>query len=101
MKALVLLVLGACGGPRLPYPTAASVAAQQARNPSVTLEELELGRTTVIQACGRCHAPPRPSKESIEDWAEVTEEMAVKAKLSDEEAGRVLAYLQSASVPTE
>lgn len=45
--------------------------------------------------CSACHRAYPPSSRDVAGWAEVLSKMAPRAKLSDAERARILAYLQA------
>ncbi len=45
--------------------------------------------------CSACHRAYPPSSRSAAAWAEILPKMAARAKLSEGERARILAYLQS------
>jgi mono/diheme cytochrome c family protein len=45
--------------------------------------------------CSACHRAYAPSSRDAAGWAEVLSKMAPRAKLSDAERARILAYLQA------
>jgi hypothetical protein len=58
---------------------------------------LVLGRSKLLARCSSCHALPDPKEETAEAWPETLEDMAPKAKLTEEEAKAVESYLLRAS----
>jgi len=93
--------LAACGGSRVPVPTAADAGRASAHFPDVTLSELSHGRTLYVSRCGSCHTLKPPAELSAAQWqAEVTDMRAKNGvKLSDEEARAIIRYLTVAASP--
>ena len=59
---------------------------------SVPLPERE-GVALYRRKCSACHRPYAPSERAPEKWAEVSEKMIRRAKLTPDEEARVKAYL--------
>jgi hypothetical protein len=55
--------------------------------------DLAGGRALYIEKCGACHSVFPPTKFTEEKWTSDISEMKVKAKLTDEEASKILDYL--------
>jgi len=91
--------LAACGGSRLPVPTAADASRASAHFPDVTLSELNHGRTLYVSRCGSCHTLKPPSELSGEQWQAEVSDMRAKngVKLSDDEAQAIVRYLTVAA----
>lgn len=56
---------------------------------------LEPGRELYAGKCHGCHRLYTPSKIDSKKWPSILDKMAVKAKLSPEEAARIDAYVTS------
>ncbi len=93
--------LAACGGSRLPVPTAADASRASAHFPDVTLNELSHGRTLYVSRCGSCHILKPPSELSPQQWQAEVSDMRAKngVKLSDDEAQAIVRYLTVAAGP--
>lgn len=59
--------------------------------------DVERGYTLYVANCSGCHSLYPPSQYADSTWARVFPEMRNKAKLNQEDAGLVLAYITSAS----
>jgi hypothetical protein len=57
---------------------------------------LQIGRTTYIAHCGRCHDHQLPDSVSDEDWHVVVPGMAWNASLTKQQENAVRAYLIAA-----
>jgi cytochrome c553 len=54
-----------------------------------------LGKTVYETKCGRCHALKKTDNYSAERWKEVLVNMIPKAKLNEDEAKQVTAYVNA------
>ncbi len=58
---------------------------------------LALGRSKLLARCSSCHPLPDPKEETEAVWPDTLEDMAPRAKLTEEEAKAVERYLVRAS----
>jgi hypothetical protein len=92
--AAILLVLAAgCGGTWIPEATDADSARVSAQWPGTTTAQLNQGRSLLLSRCGSCHQPPSPAEKVAASWPGEVQEMAVRAKLSVDDAALVERYL--------
>ncbi|MCL1677072.1 c-type cytochrome [Elizabethkingia meningoseptica] len=65
--------------------------------PSFKLTEQQLATATELfnTRCGKCHDLPKPEDHTAEQWKPIMDQMAPKAKLTDEEKNWVLAYVSA------
>jgi hypothetical protein len=86
-----LLVAAACVAP-LPHASGAD-----ALRASVALTELEEGRSTLLQKCGRCHAAPHPSRFGPLEWPSKVGDMVERAKIDPAQRKSIELYLMTMS----
>lgn len=67
----------------------------RARDPEVTLADLEAGRTRYRSACGRCHQVYEPTARTVAEWRHDVAEMSPLAALTPEDQRQVLRYLEA------
>jgi cytochrome c5 len=93
--------LSACGGSRVPLPTAADASRASAHFPDVTLSELSHGRTLYVSRCGSCHTLKPPAELSPAEWQAEVSDMRAKngVRLSEDEARAIIRYLTVAANP--
>jgi mono/diheme cytochrome c family protein len=93
-----LAATAACAG-GLPHPTQIDVERARAEDPSVTLLDLERGRSTYMQRCAGCHALRDPGALTPEAWPGAVDKMqgSEHVRLSAEERSDILRYLRAAS----
>lgn len=91
------LVLGACGASGVVHPTAKDAEWASAKWPGTTVSELEAGRALYTSKCVGCHRLPDPNAKTPEQWPNVVDEMAERAKLTAADRDLMLRYLSSAS----
>jgi len=58
-----------------------------------TEAQMEEGKVVFNDNCGKCHAIKQPEELNIRKWEKVLPRMSDKAKLDDEQAGKVRAYV--------
>lgn len=58
-----------------------------------SLDALLRGRELYVRHCGSCHSLHPPERFSENRWREIMPDMQHRAKISDEDAGRVLQYV--------
>jgi len=92
-KLLPLLLLAGCAHTAAPRPTDADAARAQTRWPSITLAELDHGRSLYVGHCGNCHLPPKPSEHSAEEWPVHVAEMSERAGLDHAQEELVVRYV--------
>jgi hypothetical protein len=76
-------------------PGETQLTAAKTKFPSVTMEELKKGHTIYYSSCTNCHGAKNISDRSEEQWVNVLDKMAPKAKLSAEEKDAVWKYVMS------
>ena len=86
---LAIIVLFACKS-ALYIPTKETVGEQ------ANLETLKNGRTLYVNKCSSCHALYLPEKYSKKEWIKWVNNMAPKAKITDQEKELIQAYLTKA-----
>ena len=59
------------------------------------LSMVESGKTVYSTKCGRCHDLKNAADYTAERWEKILDEMAPKAKLSDDEKKQVAAYVNA------
>lgn len=93
-----LAFAAACAG-GLPHPTQIDLERARAEDPSVTLGDLERGRSTYMQRCASCHALRDPGALTPEAWPGAVDKMqgSEHVRLSSEERSDLLRYLRAAS----
>jgi cytochrome c2 len=99
LKALVICLVGAAACSAASVPPVASADARWAseRWPGTTVAELSKGRDVFVSRCSACHALPHPEVKSPDEWSNVLDEMAARAKLSSADRDLALRYLSAAS----
>lgn len=56
-------------------------------------DQMEEGKTIFQGSCGKCHDLHQPETRTVEKWERILPRMSQKAKLEDEQAGKVRAYV--------
>jgi cytochrome c5 len=90
------LALAACVGAAV-EPDAKDASWAATRWPGTSVSELKGGRTVFVSRCSSCHGLPQPSVKTPDEWANVIDEMAPRARLSSGDRDAVLRYLSAAS----
>ncbi len=80
--------------PSLVTPKLYSIA--QARWPSITQHDLEMGRSIFTTRCSKCHKAQAVKSRSEREWVKVIIKMAPKAKLTEEEKIKLTQYVFAA-----
>lgn len=91
LSCFALSVLAACSSKKLATTTPA------AETPAVSTlppEQAE-GKTIFQGKCGSCHTLFPPSSRNVASWEKILPPMARKAKLTDDEAAKVHAYVMA------
>lgn len=83
-----ILLLSQCA-PKFYTPSEANATA------TATLEELNKGKTLLMDKCGSCHATPSPRKHDSNGWVTTLDRMQPQAKISDNEKALIFKYLTS------
>ncbi len=83
--------------PALRYPTSTNLRSAEKLGIQTTLEELEHGRRLYVRSCGGCHALRLAEDYTPEKWQRIAPAMAKKAKISNEDAYLIFAYLRTSS----
>lgn len=94
----VLLLFVACSKKSVPL-----ITSRDAEKPNVLKEvyppegtvkpDLAVGKTLFTNRCGRCHGLPDPAAHHAENWESILLSMIPKAKLNQEQAVHVRAYV--------
>ena len=97
---LIAGALAGCGA-ALPRPNASHVARLQARDPHVSLGDLERGRSLYVERCSSCHTLKEPRRHSTEEWILAMQKMEVEegVKLEPSESRDIERYLVALSAP--
>lgn len=90
-----IFFLSACGS-ALYVPTQRDAERASERWPGTTLSELQAGRSVYVDNCSGCHQLPEPGRVT-NAGAELFDEMALEARLTDEEKRVLQRYLAIAS----
>ena len=93
MSAATMFV-AACAG-SLPDVSPSTVQRASAKWPGIDESRLTSGRTLYITKCSGCHSLPQPSLYSGDEWKVKLDEMAARAKLTQEDKEQVYQYLFS------
>jgi mono/diheme cytochrome c family protein len=95
---LTTLALVGCGA-ALPEPNATHVARLRASDPSVSLGDLERGRSLYVARCASCHTLKEPRRFSAEAWVTALRKMEVEegVELETTEARDIERYLVAMS----
>ncbi len=89
-----MVLLGAAGCVTIPHPEERDVLVARTLAPAATLDTLADGRRLYVGKCSACHALHSPGERDDDGWHKVIEtEMAGRARVSREEAERILLYL--------
>lgn len=72
----------------------AKAAVDEAKR-NYTQAQMDEGKTISMQSCNRCHKYHEPQEFTVMKWEKVLPSMTQKAKLSQDDAGKVRAYLIS------
>jgi len=87
MICFVALVLVQCKTSKVAYMTKAEAASQ------FTTEQLEQGKTIWEAKCGKCHKLFPTTMYDAKFWKPILDKMVVKAKLEEQDAQLVRAYV--------
>ena len=84
----------ACGG-TLPPASTADVKAANDHWPGTTMEQLQAGRRSYLNQCGKCHSHKSETAVPRDAWEATVSRMRSKngAKLSDEDVANISRYL--------
>ena len=98
LVSIVAVALAGCSA-ALPEPTATHVSRLRANDPSVSLGDLERGRSLYVARCTGCHTLKEPRRFSAEAWVTALEKMEVEegVKLEATEARDIRRYLVAMS----
>ncbi|AQX86852.1 hypothetical protein OZ664_13450 [Elizabethkingia sp. HX WHF] len=61
----------------------------------LTEQQFAAAKNLFETRCGKCHDLPKPEDHTAEKWKPIMDQMAPKAKLTDEEKNWVLAYVST------
>jgi hypothetical protein len=61
------------------------------------IPDKEMGKTTFTNHCGRCHALPDPVQYNSKRWDGILSIMIPRARLTNQEAADVTAYIKAGS----
>jgi len=64
-------------------------------NPSTVIPDTLIGKIVFTNQCGKCHGLPDPIQFSSKRWDEILFYMIPKARLNDEQAVHVTAYVHA------
>ena len=70
-----------------------SVTPTDAERVGVAFESLQAGRTLYVSKCSGCHALILPNAHTDEEWAHEVDEMAERARLTEDEKAEITLYL--------
>lgn len=73
---LSVCVFAACATATVALPSQADVERGKTYYPSLTLEELNQGKTNYDQQCNKCHDYASPTSKSAEQWKKIIPKMA-------------------------
>jgi mono/diheme cytochrome c family protein len=90
----LLVLFAGCAGPNPPNVTPRMVAASPGG--SVTVAQLQHGRSLFASRCIECHTLPALTDHSASEWPHIIDEMAGRANLKASEREEVLAYVLAA-----
>jgi cytochrome c5 len=76
-------------------PTAGNTKADTTATKGGAATELADGESIFGQKCGKCHEFHEPGDFKASEWDKVLPKMVQKAKLSDEDAGKVRAWVMA------
>jgi mono/diheme cytochrome c family protein len=98
LVSIVAVALAGCGA-ALPEPTATHVARLRVNDPSVSLGDLERGRSLYVARCAGCHTLKEPRRFSAEAWVTALEKMEAQegVKLEASESRDIQRYLVAMS----
>lgn len=74
-------------------PAEADVHLSSGRWPSLTLAELQQGRSLYLSNCGGCHRLYSPLEHTEQEWQKLLPEMIGEAKLGEAEQDLIFKYL--------
>lgn len=69
--------------------------ATNSKNESAAPGLASAGKTVYVNRCGRCHGLKNTEKYTQQQWENILKSMIPKAKLNDEEAKQVTAYVMA------
>src|SRR6187549_3560018 len=95
-SALFLLVV-ACNKKSVPVITERKMEPFKpaSSNASIVAPDTLAGRTIFINKCGKCHGLPDPIQFTPKRWEVILYSMIPKARLNDEQAVHVTAYVRA------
>jgi mono/diheme cytochrome c family protein len=74
-------------------PTEVQLIAAQTKFPQANMEDLKKGHDIYYSSCSSCHKAKTITKETAEEWPGILDNMAKKAKISDEQKDAVYKYI--------
>ncbi|MCI0341273.1 MAG: cytochrome c [Planctomycetales bacterium] len=90
---IAVLALAGCVG-TIPHPDERDLVVARSLAHDATLDRLAEGRRLYVGKCSSCHALHAPRERDDPGWRKVVEtEMAGRARISRDEADRILLYL--------
>lgn len=95
---LLVILLAGCGG-KVPEVTPAMVAVAHARWPAADAVSLQRGRDVLTTRCTKCHAAPLPISHSEDEWAYYLIEMSKRAELDQAQHDELWQFLLAARDP--
>ena len=81
---------------KIPEPNEPMLLVAQKKFAQATQESLKAGHSIYIGQCTNCHGAKAVKSEPENEWVEIIDRMAVKAKLNASEKKQVLEYVLSA-----
>lgn len=98
LGAVVAFFIGGCAAVSMeraaPPVTAATIDAGTARGFSAA--DIERGRGVFVAKCAECHTLQPPAGRSEEEWGTILPRMARRARLDEDDARSVRAYILAA-----
>jgi mono/diheme cytochrome c family protein len=91
------VVLSACASATIEEPDAKDARWAATRWPGTSVSDLKGGRSLFVSRCASCHGLPEPTAKTPDQWANVIDEMAPRARLAPGDRDAVLRYLSAAS----
>jgi hypothetical protein len=91
----MLSVIIACNKKTMPVITSCTTELPLAAKPIMDVKsDIETGKTIFTNRCGKCHVLPKPDDFTAKRWEGILSYMIPKARLSNEQAIHVTAYLK-------
>jgi cytochrome c5 len=92
-SVIAISVLAACSTKKLATTTPATPTPPATASTTLTTEQIEKGKSLWSGNCGKCHTLYAPDSRNVASWQRILPSMTRKAKMNDDDAATVTAYI--------